>query len=168
MRDKNEVLAELQHARTTYKDFLAAVDADLAAEKQKRLATRQGEILHLVAEAFANGANINQIKRAYGTKDYKTIRSIIDSMGAEVKALEAEVKYETKPTWTLQQRGDTLFVDAGTSTYQVVDLEGHEYLLDLDSGDNELYADGEILNAGSTGILGQIYKALEEGKHYDD
>lgn len=94
-------LAELEQRRTAFKDFRESVEADLRRLREQRLATEQAAIIQLVLEAAAAGATTGQIKRAYGTKDHRTIADIIRNHAAEIEALQRRTveAVEEIPDW---------------------------------------------------------------------
>lgn len=94
-------LAELEQRRTAFKDFRESVEADLRRLREQRLATEQAAIVGLILEAAAAGATTGQIKRAYGTKDHRTIADIIRNHTAEIEALQRRTvdAVEELPDW---------------------------------------------------------------------
>lgn len=161
MTDLNEVLAQLAQEREEYPAFVAAVDADLKIERQKRLAVRQGSIMHLVAEARVLGASKRAIMRAYNTKDFATIARILDSMAEQVKLME-EAKFaaaQPKTDWFEIQAADMLTIDE--LVYDVTELEGEEYML-IHMGEEATEWDGVILTDTDTGDKGVLYSAIKE------
>lgn len=107
-----QTLAELESRRSGYKDFRAAVEADLAQQKANRLAAEEHAINSLIFKAAAQGASTGQIKRAYGTKDHRTISDRLKAHASEIDALRrAELAgVETMPEW-LRIDGDQVVVD---------------------------------------------------------
>lgn len=157
-------LDELAEARATYRDFVEAVDADLRAERDSRLAARKREIEGKVLRAFALGATIAALKRAWGTKDYRTIKNIIDTRQTELDAIREELAKipedpatKTRYDW-IAIDGDRIVIE-GTD-YEVVKFE--------DDGGYMLAApgapfDGELFDAASTGHSAAIYETLKRG-----
>lgn len=97
MTSKMEALSALAEARADYRTFVQAVEDDLARERAERLSKRRNEVRDLVIDAASKGANVAELKRAYGTKDYRTIKSILDNAGDELlvrreQNVQAEVK----------------------------------------------------------------------------
>jgi len=172
MTDKYESLDRLRALRESYRAYVEAVDADLAREKAKRLAARQGEILEAVAESAARGASLADIKRAYGTKDHRTIKKMVDSMSNQIEAIAEEI---AAPVAT-----ERFTIDVGALgipyltvdgiTFMVVLMDEDGYMLDAADGWTStvggLY-DGMILDAQSTGLAGEIYRALREAEPND-
>lgn len=159
MPDKFDYLNHLADMRESYKDYVEAVDADLAVERQKRLAQRQGEIVDAVVNAYAHGATKAELKRAYGTKDHKTITNIIESSSNQIEVIQTKVKpvAPIKDWFTIH---DDL-VDIEGDTYNVITLEDDEFMLD----GTGLPRDGDVLDYTATGGMAELFKALLEAKN---
>jgi hypothetical protein len=161
MTTKDEALVALTKSRAGYKDFVKQVDADLRVEKAKRLAAHQGTIYHQVAEAWVLGATIEDLKRAYGTKDYKTIKNIIDNcaeLPVQVDAPEQGDMIETnaKPNWyeivKPPTKVDEGMLYVGELGYDIVPLDdGDDIMLVLSEGDDDL-ADLDGILESDTGF----------------
>jgi hypothetical protein len=131
-----DTLAQLQQRRAQFVPFREAVDADLERQRVERLATEKNAIRTLVLKAFAEGASMGQIKRAYNTTDHRTISDIIKSGAAEVAAIQqAEVSgVETQPEWfTLD--GDSVHVTFGgdSAVYEWTEMEDGKFLFTTDA-----------------------------------
>lgn len=160
MADVNEVLNKLTEERQTYPDFVAAVDADLKIERLRRLAVRQGTIMHLVAEARALGASKRAIMRAYGTKDFNTIAKILAAMEEQVAQMQAESQeaVERDTDWFDLASRDVVFI--GEFGYEITELELDEYMLIQMEGQPTEW-DGYILTAGDSTKRGSaLYEAV--------
>lgn len=158
MTDVNETLNELAQLRASFQEFRDAVDADLAAERQRRLAVRQGEIVDAIARAYVGGASINAIKRAYGTKDYRTIKNIIDSMEEQIAFMRQQQEQEEETVRTDWFSITNGYVSTGDSSYEIFELEDGEYLL---TGDGEM--DGWILTENDEDERNRVlFKAVSE------
>ena len=81
-------LAELEERRSAFRHFRSQVDEDLRRLRIERLAAEQQAIDHLVFKAAAEGASLGAIKRAYGTKDHRTISDLVRDHSAEIEALK--------------------------------------------------------------------------------
>lgn len=88
---KQNVLEELSSRRERFTAFRTQVDEDLRRLRVERLATETSAIRQLVLEAFASGATVGEIKRAYGTKDHRTITDIIHSGTAEIEQIRKDL-----------------------------------------------------------------------------
>lgn len=166
-RTVNEVLASLREEREGYKAFVEAVDADLAAQRQARLAERQNSIGSKVAEAFAKGASIADLKRAYGTRDYRTIRVLLDSRQSEVQMWQEKQRIVIpEGTTRYDKETNILYVraeDGGTVSFDVIPLDDEGYLLSWEGGQGREGAllDGEVIVEAETDALRQqIYKEV--------
>lgn len=91
---KNTTLSELTERRARFRVFADLVDAELRAERERRLATEKNAILTLMHEAWAKGATYGELKRAYGTKDHRTVRDIIESGTSEINAIKARIEQQ--------------------------------------------------------------------------
>jgi hypothetical protein len=83
----SQELEALSEARAQYAQFRKAVELDLARERERRLATENLRIRDLIVHAYAADETIAAIKRAYGTSDHRTIKSVIDSAALEIAAI---------------------------------------------------------------------------------
>jgi hypothetical protein len=94
-------LAELADRRDRFKDFRDSVDEDLARQRVERLAAENAAIDQLIVESAAEGATLGQIKRAYGTKDHRTISEKVKAHAPEIAALRAGriAGIKDQPTW---------------------------------------------------------------------
>lgn len=165
MTDKDEILAQLSEERRTYPEFVEAVDADLKIERLRRLATRQGVILNLVAEAFARGASKRAIMRAYGTKDFGTIQRILDSMAGQITQIKDGIEEQAvvaKGDWFEVVTADHVYI--GEAGFDVIWLDGDEPLLNQIEGETVPEWDGRVLTSADTGDFGVLYLALMEAK----
>ena len=172
MTTKNEALAAIAKSRAGYKDFVKQVDADLRVEKAKRLAAQQGTIYHQVAEAWGTGASIEEIKRAYGTKDYRTIKNIIEAFAVEpVNGPETEVFIDTTPTsWyeiaSFPSPDRDGFMYAGENGYDIVLLDDGADIMLVLTGDDDLAGLDGILES-ETGFSDpgrvELFKAIRAG-----
>ena len=116
-----ETLAELQRRRADFVPFREAVEADLDRQREERLAAERHAIRSLVLKAFAEGASMGKIKRAYKTTDHRTISDMIKSGAAEVAAIQqAEVAtVTTQPEWfEIDPSGSHAMVTFGGDTAQ--------------------------------------------------
>jgi len=166
MADKTDWLTALAELRGDYKDFLAAVDEDLARERQKRIASRQGDIMNAVVQAYTLGASLAEIKRAYGTKDHNTIKKIVEGTQSQADFMKKESpKARPDKPWfeivgTFEAQNVVLYAE--DSRYDVIYLEGGEFLLDRIEGEDGTLYDGQILDATHSGPHAQLYTALLE------
>lgn len=120
-----EKLTELARAREGFRAFRDQVDADLARQRQIRLEGEIGRITTLILESAAAGATTGQIKRAYGTKDHRTIATILQSHASEIQALKSQrvARVESQPEWLVILPDGGLMVDLnerGVATFEVI------------------------------------------------
>ena len=95
-----EALQELSERRVAYRAYREQVEEELRQLRIEKLAAEQANIEHLVAKAAAAGGTTGQIKRAYGTKDHRTVADILARRASEIKALRnAEVEKQNDTSW---------------------------------------------------------------------
>lgn len=145
MPDKNDFLNELAEARRNYPTFLAAVEEDLAREKERRLAGELGNIRHLIAQAYIAGASISAIMRAYNTTDFRTIKNIITSMESQIAEMRRK-NDEPESDWFHVINDHNVIVEG--DYYFVIHLEDEEFMLDSNGG--PWAWDGRVLEPQST------------------
>lgn len=149
MTTKDEALAAIAKSRAGYKDFVKQVDADLRVEKAKRLSAHQGTIYHQVAEAWALGASIEDLKRAYGTKDYKTIKNIIDSFSELPSQPDVPTPTAEPQAWFKIERAplglEDGLIHVGDASYEVIVLDDGDDIMLLNLGGGDLAElDGQL------------------------
>lgn len=84
MTNLETTLDDIARRRAGFKDRRAKIDEELAARRAALLADELAQINDLIAKARAQGATLGDLKRAYGTKDHRTITSIVNSHAAEI------------------------------------------------------------------------------------
>lgn len=158
-------LARLREERESYKPFVEAVERDLQVERAARLATKRLDIENSVVMAFISGASIADLKRAYDTKDYKTIRTILDRHAAQIALAKSNGGVADDGTlpesWSEYDPETTdlhMLIDGEDVTFTVIVLEDDEYMLDYISGSEQLKRkyDGVVLSEGDTDPVIQI------------
>ncbi len=146
-------LERLVEDRASYPAFAEAVDRDLAIERERRLAERRADIESSVVRAYIEGASLADIKRAYGTKDHQTVRSIIDAHAAFIALARQGEDVEAIPEkwmgYDAEQGTLSILLDGDEAVFTVITLEGDEYLLDFLTGTDALKSryDGTVLTA---------------------
>lgn len=154
--EKNRYLIKLAEQREGYKAFVEAVERDLQLERAQRLATYRSEIEATVVQAYVSGARVADLKRAYDTKDHKTIRSILDKHAAQVALLTSGAATDEVPTnwfnYDPQAMILSVILDGKDATFAVISMEDEEYLLDYQTGDASLKSrfDGAVLSRDDT------------------
>lgn len=120
-------LQDLAERRLAFKAYREQVEEEARKFRADRLATEQSSIDHLVARAAAEGATLGQIKRAYGTKDHRTVANIVQAKRAEIEALrEAKADEQLRSDWfAIEDNGVTVKVGEHEAlfTYTYVDDE---------------------------------------------
>lgn len=157
---ESATLKELRERREAYRLFREDVEADLKRQRQERLAAEQLGIEQLIIKAASEGATQGEIKRAYGTKDHRTISSVINAHGPEIAAMrKARAKVLSgMPDWLT-------FVDYG---FQVVIGEhGSDYTFsEMDDG-TFLFSSTELLWNDDYSIKNEAVELLD-GKTEND
>lgn len=87
-------LFELAERRHAYKNFRARVEEELRELRAQKLASELDSIELLIVAARAEGATLGQIKKAYGTKDHRTISDVIARREADVEAAKLAANEE--------------------------------------------------------------------------
>lgn len=108
-------LAELATRRERFKQFRDEVDEDLARQRAERLAAETAAIQQLILEAAAEGGTLGQIKRAYGTKDHRTIADVVKAHKPEIVAIQKDIvqKQQGRPEWLKDLTHDSFLVQVG-------------------------------------------------------
>lgn len=109
-------LQQLAERRTSFKAYRETVEEELRQLRLQKLAAEQASIEHLVVKAMAEGATLGQVKRAYGTKDHRTIATIVTARASEIEAL--------RNSWLTEKAKTQDWFKIEDDTVLVV-LEGH-------------------------------------------
>ena len=121
-----EILSELADRRAAFKVYREKVEEELRLKRIEMLGAEQASIEHIIVRAVANGATIGQIKKAYGTKDHRTIASIVTARSSEIEAVrKAAVEKKPATDWfTLD--GDRALVElpTGAATFTWSEVDG--------------------------------------------
>lgn len=122
-----EALEQLAERRLSFRAYRDAVDEELRRLRATKLAAEQANIEAIVVKAAAEGATTGQLKRAYGTKDHRTITDILQRRGAEIEALtKAKAEKAAGTDWfTITDDGIVVIIEGSTAlfTYTYVDNE---------------------------------------------
>lgn len=73
------LLISVRNARNKLQDFLDLFDKEVAQERETKSASLRYEIERSVVQAFKAGHSKSAIGRAYQTRDFGTIKSILDA-----------------------------------------------------------------------------------------
>ncbi len=135
MSKKEDALSRLTTARSRLTAVRAQIDEELRALRAQRLQAYRGEVTHLILSAFALGASMGEIKRAYGTKDHRTVSAIIHAGEAEIEALrKAEAEQEAADNWFTVEGSVVTATWAGdTATFDILTLEDDDIMLSGDT-----------------------------------
>src|SRR5690606_25442522 len=111
------------------------VEEELRLLRIERLGAEQAGIEHLVAKASAEGATLGQIKRAYGTKDHRTISNIVTTRAAEIEALRKSMRENKRAEkqWFQLDTADRVLVTVGRDSayYDDTEIDG-EFMFSTD------------------------------------
>lgn len=95
-------LQELAERRLAFKAYRTQVEEELRQLRTEKLAAEQSSIEHIVVKAMAEGATLGQVKKAYGTKDHRTISTMVANRASEIQAVRDAKVEESKtvgPDW---------------------------------------------------------------------
>lgn len=84
---KENALAALSVARTELTEIRPVIEEEVRVHRATRLQAYQAEVARQILRAYAAGATMNEIKKAYGTKDHRTVSAIIQAGATEIAAL---------------------------------------------------------------------------------
>lgn len=109
-------LQQLAERRLSFKAYRETIEEELRQLRLQKLAAEQASIDHLVAKAMAEGATLGQVKRAYGTKDHRTVANIVASRAAEIEAIRQSritAKAKTQDWFVLDAEDGTAVITIG-------------------------------------------------------
>jgi hypothetical protein len=132
----DKTLEELARRRAAFKTFQDAVDADLARQREERLAAEKGAIRTLILTAAAEGKSMGQIKRAYGTTDHRTIADVVHNGAAEILAIQkgAVAEVDEKPDWFVIHDDEvTVTWQGDLAVYTWTAMESGEFMFTTDA-----------------------------------
>lgn len=121
-----ETLDELTERRVAYTARRAAIEEELRALRKEKLAAEQASIEGIIVKAIAEGATLGQVKRAYGTKDHRTIADIVTAREAEIQAVrDAEIAKRDNTDW-FTIHGEQAFVTykGNTCAFEWTEVDG--------------------------------------------
>ena len=126
-----DALEALSERRAAFREFRASVEEELRNKRQEMLAAEQSSIEHLIVQAMAQGATLGQVKRAYGTKDHRTIATIVYARKGEIEAVrKARQKERIAEEW--------FDIDERTKTVRVI-LDTHVAVFEWSIVDGKYY-----------------------------
>lgn len=122
-----DTLQDLAERRYAFRAYRTNVDEELRKLRAEKLGAEQASIEHIVVKAMAEGATLGQVKRAYGTKDHRTIANIVAARASEIEAVrEAQVEQEEpKDDWFILGMGHvSVFLDDARATFTWSEVDG--------------------------------------------
>lgn len=132
-----DTLSELERRRLGFKDRAAKIKEEMRQRELALLADERAQIEDLIAKAMASGATLGQVKRAYGTKDHRTIRDIVAKREAEIQYWRDELAKPTNGEWftiagiDVETGRHVVFIDS--VTFDVVPLDNGGIMLSTDT-----------------------------------
>lgn len=122
-----DTLGELTRRREGFKDRAAKIKEELRIREQALLAEERTQIEDLIAKAIASGATLGDVKRAYGTKDHRTITTIVANRQAEIAYWRDHFANPANGDWfTITGDGHVLI---GEVLFEVTPLDGGDIML---------------------------------------
>lgn len=123
-----DTLSEIEVRRLGFKDRRDKIDEELKARRAAMLAEEQLQIENLVAKARAQGATLGDIKRAYGTKDHRTVTAIVNNRQAEIKYWQDTIRAGAEEgAWFTLLDNDQVLI--GEVVFDTVEMEGEGLML---------------------------------------
>lgn len=138
-------LEAVASARKRQTELRQRIDAELRQQRTNRLMASDLEVQNAVINAYANGETIAAIQRAYGTKDYNTVRRLLDGREAEIEIIRAAAEEaaveESKYPWKFTEDGQVIV--KGAVLLDIIELDdGEDLLISVEnSTDAELSTD---------------------------
>ncbi len=116
-------LEEINRRRLGFKDRRQKIDEELAARRAALLADEVAQINDLIAKARAQGATFGDLKRAYGTKDHRTITNIVNTHSAEIAYWKDALTSGQHGDWfTLNDDGSEVTIN--DVVFEILEVEG--------------------------------------------
>jgi hypothetical protein len=172
---KDEKLAELHERRERFTVFRDLVDEELRQERIQRLAHETASIRTLVLEAAAQGATLGELKRAYNTKDHRTIKDIVTGGALEIEAIrQAASAVQVEPERWFWLDGDheqdwlTITVDGDTADFEWWEQEDGKFVFNSTTllWNHDWTVKNKAVEALDGKIEGQDRRATEIAQYY--
>lgn len=126
-----QTLEELERRRLGFKDRRDKIDEELAARRQTLLAEEISQINDLIAKARVEGGTLGQIKRAYGTKDHRTITTIIENSKSAIEYWTDAFASGKYGSWfEIVDEGTAVVIDS--VRFEIIPLAGDNIMLNTD------------------------------------
>lgn len=141
MTPQEKALQELAERRLAYQEYRKRIDEEARAWRADRLAVEQSSVEHLVLQAAAAGATVGQIKKAYGTKDHRTIAGLLEERAAEITALREALAARAEPEEWFWIDGENVrvAVDGSEAMFTWADVDDELMFLTTESAWNADY-----------------------------
>lgn len=122
-----DTLGELARRRAGFKDRALKIKEELRIRELALLAEERTQIEDLIAKAIASGATLGDVKRAYGTKDHRTITNIVAARQAEIAYWRDHFSNPANGDWfTITGDGHVIISDV---LFEVTPLEHGDMML---------------------------------------
>lgn len=94
---------KIRAARKVYMQEKLDIEEEIRRKAELRLMEFETVLAEAIIEGYESGLSQSAIGRAYGTKDYRTIKSFIDRAGARKSALDrlADTSPESASAWKI-------------------------------------------------------------------
>lgn len=119
----NTYLSRVTESRQKLKQAKREIEERVRNEVARELGYLAAQADIAIGTAYANGASIADLKRAYGTKDYRTIRDAIERADA-AGILHGKFRMEGPGTLVVSDEGEE-------ERFDIFQLEGNEHLFVL-------------------------------------
>jgi hypothetical protein len=154
-----QTLEELTERRLAFKVRREQIEEELRQLRTDKLAAEQASIEGIIVRAMAQGATLGQIKRAYGTKDHRTISSIVAARAPEIQAVRDSLttkKVKSADWFTFDADEVIVTANGHKAVYEWTDVDGKLMFITAEPRWNE------------TATIENEAVALLDGKTEDD
>ena len=131
-----QALAHLAELRSAFVAVRKSVEEELRMQRAKRLFAYTKDIEKAVLEAYASGATLGAIKRAYGTSDHRTVATIVENGLAEIEAMRlakiaADEERAANTEWFtfLPDRQVEINWAGDSAVFEIADMEDDDIIL---------------------------------------
>lgn len=133
--NKQELLDKLTEARSRLSTVRDVVEAEIRKIRDERLSAYRRDLRYLILAAYAAGASMGEIKRAYGTKDHRTISDVINEGAAEIEAMrQSAAEIKAREDWYELTDNGVLIRDGGEEVFfTIAEMEEDEILLQAET-----------------------------------
>lgn len=165
---KENALAALTVVRNELIAVRPVIEEEVRVHRATRLQAYQANVARQILLAYASGASVNEIKKAYGTKDHRTVAAIIQAGAGEIAALRAEIAADQ--TAHIEQPAETWFKVMGEDGVEIT-WEGDTALFalhELDDGSHMLTTEHPRWDTDVTPAKENMAVAMFDGRDDDE